>query len=314
MSPSREDGAGISRRTAIALVLVAAVLWSGGGVGVKLLDGTPALTIAGLRSLFAALPMLIALLARTRSSGENPLPLLRSPRVWGAATSYAVMVVSFVVAAKMTTAANAILLQYTAPIYVALLSWPLLKERVRPRDWLAVGGTVVGMAVFFLDDLSLSGKVGNLVAILSSFGFAGLPLLLRLEDRATLARGKRPGPHGPLLAITLGNAIAALVCLPGVLASPPASTKAWLVILLLGTCQIALPYLLYGMAIRVLDALESSLIASIEPILSPIWVVLATGEKPGRAALVGGAMIVAAVLLQTLGKAPSPSGAAAKVV
>ncbi len=302
-----------ARRVARGLVLAAAVLWSGGGAGVKLLGGCEARTIAGYRAVFAALVMGAALL-RTRRPAEV-LGALRRPRIWGAAASYALMVVCFVIAAKLTTAANAILLQYTAPIYVALVSPALLGERVGPRDLLAVAATVTGMVLFFLGDLSLDGRVGNLVAILSSFGFAGLPVWLRLEDRARRREGLPEDASAPLVAMTLGNLLAALVCAPRMLAAPPTTASAWEVLALLGTLQIAVPYLLYARAVRALPALESSLLASVEPILSPLWVLLATGERPGSSALAGGALIVCAVTFQATAKrAPARADAARDAV
>jgi drug/metabolite transporter (DMT)-like permease len=109
--------------------------------------------------------------------------------------------------------------------------------------------------------------------------------------------------------MTLGNVIAALVCAPWLLRAPPTEPREWGILFALGAFQIALPYLLYARAVRALPALESSLLASIEPILSPVWVVIATGERPARSALFGGALIVAAVTFQaTKPKAPEPTG------
>lgn len=291
---------GPTKAGARALVLAAAVMWSTGGLGVKLLGGCEARTIAGLRAVFAALVMGAALLHA--ASPSRIALVLRRPRVWGAAVSYAVMVVCFVVAAKLTTAANAILLQYTAPIYVAIVSPFLLREKVSTRDALAVLVTFAGMILFFIGDLSFDGKVGNAFAIVSSFGFAGLPVLLRLDDRARSRAGEDEEPTTPLVAMTLGNVLAALVCLPRVVAASPPSASAWLVIAALGGLQIALPYLLYARAVRVLPALESSLLASIEPILSPVWVFLLADERPGRSAVVGGGLIVCAVAFQATKK------------
>ena len=298
MTAARGAGSPLTKPWARSYVLLAAVLWSTGGLGVKLLGGCEARTIAGVRAVFAAIVMGAALL-----HGASPARIaaaLRRPRVWGAAVSYAVMVVCFVIAAKRTTAANAILLQYTAPIYVALVSPFLLDEKVGPRDALAVLMTLLGMVLFFLGDLSLEGKIGNVVAIVSGLGFAGLPVFLRMDDlaraRATPILPEEPAT--PLVAMTLGNVLAALVCAPVTLTAPPSSLGAWAVLAALGTLQIGVPYLFYARAVRVLPALESSLLASIEPILAPVWVFLLAHEKPGRSALFGGALIVAAVTFQ----------------
>ncbi len=294
-----------SRRTGALLVLGAAGLWSTGGVGVKVAAAEP-LVIAGLRSVFALLFMLGVLFVtarRTRVSAAALGGLFRRPLVWGAAASYALMIVLFVLAARRTTAANAILLQYAGPIYVALLSGPLLGERVGGRDLGLVGACFLGMALTFGGELGGGRTLGNVLAVVSGFGFAGLPLLLR-KDQPKLP--PEVAGHAPLFAMSLGNAIAAVVALPAIVTHPPegpAAVRTWTVIAALGTLQIGLPYVLYGAAVRRLRALESSLLATIEPVLSPIWVVLATGERPSLLAVAGGAVIVAAVAAQSLGRA-----------
>jgi drug/metabolite transporter, DME family len=290
-----------SRRTGALLVIAAAVLWSTGGVGVKVADAEP-LVVAGLRSAFALAFMLVVI--ATQLGGRLAVigALLRRPLVWAAAASYALMVVTFVLAARRTTAANAIFIQYTGPIYVALLSGPLLGEKPSRLDLVAIAGTVVGMALTFGGELGGGRAVGNALAILSSFGFAGLPLLLRVDQRRL---GPEVAAHAPLVAMSLGNAIAALVATPAVVAHPPSGptqVRTLVVLLLLGTLQIGLPYVFYGIAVRRLRALESSLLATVEPVLSPVWVLFATGEKPTAMAAAGGAVIVAAVAIQTIGK------------
>ena len=282
-----------SRRTGALLVLVAATLWSTGGVGVKIADAEP-IVIAGLRSAFALAFMGAVLLVTLRRRGEGAreaIALLRRPFVWGAAASYALMVVMFCLSARRTTAANAIFIQYTAPVYVALLSSRLLGEKPTTGDFVAVGASILGMALAFGGELGGGRMEGNLLAVLSSFGFAGLPLFLRLEER------HRAAPLAPLVAICLGNALAALVAVPSAISAPPHDGATWLVIVLLGTVQIGSPYVLYGIAVRRLRALESSLLAMLEPVLAPLWVVLATGEKPSVMAAVGGGVIIATVAL-----------------
>jgi DME family drug/metabolite transporter len=283
-------------------VLAAALAWSGGGLGVKLINES-SLTIAGYRSLFAIPVLAAAFMYHARNSPLAPSASLRAllgrRHVWGAAVGYAAMLVCFVLATKRTTAANAILLQYTAPIYVALLSWPLLAERVRAWDWLAVVGCVIGMGLFFSDRVSTgTGQIGNLIAIASSFGFASYPLFLRLAQKQLDREGEegaRLVPMLPLVAPILGNALAVVVCLPSMITSAPSSALAWSVLFALGTLQIGFAYVLYGSGVRRLRAVESTLLCTIEPILSPIWVVLVMGEQPSLNAIAGGAIIVVAV-------------------
>jgi DME family drug/metabolite transporter len=298
------------RRTGAVLVIAAATLWSTGGVGVKVAVAEP-MVIAGLRSVFALVFMAVVLAIGLRKSGAGfaiVTALLQRPLVWAAAASYALMVVSFVLAARRTTAANAIFIQYTGPVYVAMLGGPLLGERVTRRDLFAIAGCLAGMALTFGGEFGGGRAAGNVLAIVSSFGFAGLPLLLRLDQKRLLAAtddalAVRVAGHAPLVAMALGNAIAALVALPAMLAHPVSgdtATRTWLVLAALGLFQIGLPYVLYATAVRRLRALESSLLATVEPVLAPVWVVLATGEAPTPLAIAGGAMIVLSVAAQAV--------------
>ena len=301
MAPKTMVSTTASTKTSALLVVAAAVLWSTGGVGVKVADAEP-LVVAGLRSAFALVFMLGVIAVRLRGRLGVVATLLRRPLVWAAAASYALMVVMFVLSARRTTAANAIFIQYTGPVYVALLSGPLLGEKPSRRDVFAIAFCVLGMALTFGGELGGGRAVGNALAVLSSFGFAGLPLLLRVDQQridAALAA------DAPLVAMSLGNAVAAAVAVPAMIAHPPsgpAQAQTFGVLVLLGVFQIGLPYVLYGMAVRRLRALDSSLIATIEPVLSPIWVLIATGERPTVLAAAGGATIVSAVVVQTLGK------------
>lgn len=304
------------RLRGVLFVLGAAIAWSAGGLGVKLIDA-PALAIAGFRSLFAALVLAFALADVARRTGLTTGAALRALArrrlLWGAALGYALMVVSFVIATKLTTAANAILIQYSAPVYVALLSWPVLRERLRWWDWLAVCGCIAGMVLFFSDRVSSSGRLGDMVAVGSSFGFASLPLLLRLDQRRVEAdplADRRLAGLAPLFACLLGNAIAVVVCAPWMLTQAPASAASWAVLVPLGVLQIGVAYVLYSAGVRRLRAVESTLVCTLEPILSPLWVVLGTGERPTANAIAGGALIVAAVTAQGVIAAARPARAA----
>ena len=292
------------RRKGALYVVAAATLWSTGGLGVKIAVAEP-LVIAGMRSVFAFLFMAVVLLVGLRRSGEDGsivTTLLRRPLVWAAAASYALCVICFVLAVRRTTVANAIFLQYTANVYVALLAGPVLGEKLTKRDGFAVAACIAGMALTFGGELGGGRWAGNLLAIVSSFGFAALPVLLRLDQKRLLGSGEptasRIAGHAPLVAITLGNALGALVTLPSMVAHPVRGNATWAVLIGLGVFQIGLPYVLYGAAVKRLRAIETSLIATVEPVLSPIWVLLVVGEKPSPLALAGGAMILLAAVAQ----------------
>jgi drug/metabolite transporter, DME family len=302
-----------SRAGGVALVLAAAVLWSTGGVGIKSVD-LPPLALAGWRGLFA-LPVLagMALLRVRRAGGVPWRRSLSSPAPWVGVASYSVMVICFVVSTKLTTAADAIFIQYTSPVYVALLSWPLLRERVTWRDGVACLGVLLGMVLFFREGLSASARLGNAIAVVSSFGAAGLPLALRADQRRLGPGGGEASWHAaaisPSLVIAAGDALAVIVCLPAMLAAGLPSTGTLVTLALLGTGQIGLPYVLYGLAVPRLTAMEGALLPTLEPILNPLWVAVFTGEIPGVLAILGGACVLGSVLFRAAGAAPcSPAG------
>lgn len=287
-------------------VLAAAFLWSSGGLGVKSIEGLPPLAIAGLRAAFAAVTMLVITLLTARARGERPWPMLRRPFVWAAALGYAATVTAFVLSARMTTATNAILIQYTGPVYVAMLSWPLLGERPRRVDAIAMIGCLLGLFVCVGGELgappsasSAQNLRGLVFAVISSFGFASLPLCLRMDARR--ADPSVPITTAPLLAMTVGNIIAAvpLVLVPDAVRT--ISVHDLGIVVFLGVMQIAIPYVLYGMAVQRLSALKISLLAFVEPVLTPLWVFLGIGERPSVSALAGGVLILLSLAVQSTG-------------
>jgi len=276
VEPARVEVDPVHRR-AVLMLLATAILWSLGGLLIKWVDWNP-VAIAGMRSLIGA--AVIALIFR------KELRFTGSFEQIGAAVAYAGTVVLFVVANKLTTAANAILLQYTAPVYVALFGPWFLGERARGKDWLSLAVILLGMLLFFGDELSLEGYLGNGVALASGFCFAWLTLFLR-----------RHRDESAISALVLGNLLAGLIGLPFMFQSMPDATS-WIGLLLLGVVQLGLPYVMYALALRHVRAIEGILIPMIEPVLNPLWVFLLLGETPGPLALLGGAIILGAVIFR----------------
>jgi drug/metabolite transporter (DMT)-like permease len=263
---------------AIGYLALTAALWSFGGVLIKWVDWNP-IAIAATRS-WIALPLLLT------AAGKGHID--RSPAQWGGAVAYACTVLLFVSANKLTTAANAILLQYTAPVYVAVLGHYLLDERVKAIDALAVAAVLAGMSLFFLDRLSTANALGNGVAVLSGVAFACLVVFMRKQK------------HGsPLGSVFLGNLITGIAGIPFML-HPPRDASSWIGLLLLGIFQIGFSYLFYARAIRHVTALEGILVPVIEPILNPLWAFLFLGETPGHWALIGGVIVIATVIARSL--------------
>ncbi|MBB6217787.1 drug/metabolite transporter (DMT)-like permease [Anaerosolibacter carboniphilus] len=264
------------RVQAIIYLIVASLLWSLGGFFIKWVQWNP-VAIAGTRSAISA--MLI-------------WGVLRKPKfVWSkeqilCAVFYAGTVISFVIANKLTTAANAILLQYTAPIYVAVFGFVVLKEKTTKLDWVVIGVIIAGMILFFIDDFEMKNVLGNIIAIISGITFAATVLLMRKQKN-----------ESPLESILLGNILTAMIGVPFMFQSAPSSSS-WIGLILLGTIQLGLPYILYAKAIKSVTALEAVLIPVIEPIVNPIWVFLLLGEVPGRWSILGGIIVVIAVTLR----------------
>lgn len=262
-----------NRPKAILYLVITALLWSLGGLLIKLVNAN-ALAIAGTRSAIASLIIWM---------------YLRKPKfTWsaaqiGAALAYTGTVIFFVVANKLTTAANAILLQYTAPVYVAILGAWLLKEKVKLYDWGAILLTIGGMVLFFMDSLDTGGIVGNIIALLSGISFALFTVFMRMQKDGS-----------PLESVLLGNALTALIGLPFLFRNMP-DTKGWIGLLILGVVQLGVPYILYASAVKHLTALETILIPVLEPVLNPVWVYLTIGEAPGTMAFVGGAVVLVVI-------------------
>jgi len=264
---------------AVGQLLIAAVLWSLAGVLIKGINW-PALAVGGGRGLIAAL----FLVATNRG-----LKFTFSPVQVGAAAAYAGCTVTFVIANKLTTAANAILLQYTAPIWVALLGFWLLREKPTRADWYATAAALGGMTLFFANELQLKSVLGNLMGVLSGACFGVMAILMRRQKDSSAVE-----------SIILGNLLAFAIGLPAMITAPPMSATGWLLLLILGTVQLGLSYRFYARAIRHVTALEAVIIPIIEPVFNPVWVMLCFGERPSGYALVGGLIVLAAVTARAI--------------
>jgi drug/metabolite transporter (DMT)-like permease len=294
MSTSRQP----SRAAAIAVMLAAALLWSAGGVVIKTAPVSP-VAIAGWRAFFAIPVLGLVALARARGEPKAAWEALRSSWIWAAVASYALMVVTFVVATKLTTAANAIFIQYTSVVHVAILAWPVLRERTGWREGVACAGVLLGLLMFFGDRLAISSdraQTGNALAFVSSLAAAAVVLALRrnLRDRSPETSASTVSP---VIAFAAGNALTAIACSPWMFTNMPHDLPTWALLAAAGCLQTGISYVLYGMAVAWLTALESSLVSTLDPILNPVWVLLATGERPSRVAVVGGVLVIGSVVL-----------------
>lgn len=263
----------------VLLLVGASLCWSLAGVLIKYVAETwPGLAVASGRGFIAAL-FLLATCRGLRFTFSRD-------QVIGA-VGYAACTITFCTATTLTSAANAILLQYTAPIWVALLGAWLLGERSTRADWITIAVALAGMTLFFKDSLTLGHLGGDALAVFSGVCFAGMTVALRKQKDTS-----------PVESIVLGNLIAFLVGLPWILRSPALPSSGWGALVVLGVVQLGVSYWLYARAIRHVTALEAVLIPVIEPVLNPIWVVVFMGERPSRWAMVGGAIVLGAVTIR----------------
>jgi drug/metabolite transporter (DMT)-like permease len=204
------------------------------------------------------------------------------------AVCYAACMISFVTANKLTTAANAILLQYTAPLYAAVLGWIFLKEKAHALDWVTMAVVIGGMVLFFMDSLTLGGMEGNLLAIASGVFFAGAIVSFRAQKDGS-----------SLESMLLSHGLTLVVSIPFLLQGTP-TLAGWGALGFLGIFQIGLPSLLLNYGVKHVTAVQSLLTAVLEPLFNPLWVFLVLGERPGPRALAGGAINLAAVTARSL--------------
>ena len=277
------------------LLLAAAVLFSTGGAAIKATTLT-SWQVACFRSGVAALA-LVTLLPGARRGWEW--------RAWPVGAAYAATLTLFVLANKLTTAANAVFLQATAPVYMLLLGPLLLKERVRPGELRFMVLAITGMTLFFVGSERAVATApdpggGNVLAAFSGVTWALVIAGLRWIGRRTTSGAPSLAP------VVAGNLLVCAVCLPMALPVARFAPLDLAAIFYLGVVQIGLAYVCMTRAMRQVPALEASLLMLLEPVLNPVWAGLLHGERPSRWALAGGALILAATALHALRGDPRP--------
>ncbi|MDD4583652.1 MAG: EamA family transporter, partial [Eubacteriales bacterium] len=236
------------------------------------------MVIAGIRSLIAS-----GVYQLYRKQQKHPFVLNKQSFLCGFFLSGTL--IFFVAANKLTTAANAIVLQYCAPVFILILSALIFRQRFRFGDIVTVTATTAGISLFFLDKLSGGNFIGNLLAICAGIFFASMFLSTGRADEYSRSSG-----------ILLGHLFTAIIGIPFIFFYPtPITPGSVLSILALGIFQIGIPYIFYGLAIRHCSPLSCALISAIEPLLNPLWVFLFNGEAPGVFALIGGAIVISSV-------------------
>lgn len=274
------------------MILMAALLFSTGGAAVKAcsLSGWQ---VVSLRSGIATATLLVLLPAARKGW---------SWRTWLVGFAYAGTMISFVLANKLTTAANAVFLQSAAPLYILLLSPLLLKEKTRRHHLWFMATLAVGMWLILSGGQSVSETSpdplrGNLVGAITGLCWAFTVMGLRWLGRDRQGEPREPGGAQ---AVVCGNLVAWLVALPAALPIHGATSTDWAAVVFLGVFQIALAYVFILRGVRSVGALEVSLLVLLEPVLSPVWAWLVHGEQPALRVLLGGAVIILATALFTV--------------
>jgi len=269
----------MNHKKAILLTCIVALIWSLAGLNIKMIKWTP-YAIAGGRSLVAVL-LLIPTAVREK--------LWRIDRyAAGGALCYVAFNYCFITSTKLTTSAIAIMMQYTAPIYVAVFSYLFLKERITRKDIVSMLFVFLGMLLFFADESGGGTLKGNMIAVLNGVSFAGISIFLRLQKD-----GK------PVASMFWGNVLSAAVGLP-FMASAGLPDSSSLFYLLLAGLLVAASYTLYAVASTGLTALETVLIPIIDPVMNPVWVFLILGERPGVMSVIGACVVLTAVTLRVV--------------
>ena len=273
----------VTSRQGAALMVLTAFLWSSGGLLIKVIPWNP-VVISGLRSAVSAVLIYLYL----RLGGCR---LLLNRRVLLPALALAMTLDFFVVANKLTTSANAIVLQSTSPVWVLLLGVVLFRQRLSLLDGITVLCTAGGISLFFVEQLSAGGLLGNLIGLASGVWF-GLFFL---------TNGRLPDEDHVMSALFWAQIIAAATGVPFLFTDPPVLSPASVgALIVLGVFQLGLPYITYGIASRACPPLTCSLLSLIEPLLNPVWVFLAVGERPGTLALVGAAIVIVSITTRSV--------------
>ena len=281
------------RNKAVLQMLICAALWSTGGIFIKSIPWNP-MAIAGWRSLIAAGVVVIYL-----RWSHTAVRFTRRGAVNGALMCLTFL--AFVVANKLTTAANAIVLQFTAPVFLMLWSALVYKERFRRADLAAVACTLGGISLFFFDQLQPSHLLGNCVAIAAGAFMGGMYLTM----------GRTRDPAARMGGMLLGHLFTAAAGIPFTLfTETEISLTAVTCILALGVLQLGVPYILLALSSEDCPPLACSLLGAVEPLLNPVWVFLFDGEAPGPFALAGGAVVVLSITIWCIWQDRHPTPAA----
>ncbi len=275
-----------SQRRGVIFVFLAAVLYSIGGLCIKVIPWN-GMSINSARTLVACIVVGLYLLLTRHKLRLNRFVLLGAVCVCGTN-------VLFSLANKMTTAANTIVLQFTAPIFVILLSILFWKRKPKKLDVITCLIVLAGVICFFVDGLEMGGMAGNALALLSGLSYAGVFLLNDLPN------------SDPISSVFWGDVLSVLTGLPFLLQETEFSSVAIISVIILGAFQVGLAYIFMCIGLRTTPAVSASLISGIEPILNPVLVAIFYREAVGPMALVGAVIVIGSVIIYNVLKVKHP--------
>ena len=264
------------------LISLTAFLWSSSGLFIKILT-VNAFVISFYRSLIAAITLLVIVFTR-----KNKVKFEFDGLTVLASVFYAGILIFFVIANKMTTSANAIFLQFTAPIYLLFLEPLFLKTKFRRKDLITVLICVSGMFLFFAGILELGNIYGNFIAIAAGICFAMFSLFVKWK--------KNLGGENTILSVIFGNLLVAVICLPVMYSDISITTTQFYILLYMGVVQIGISYFIFNIGIKYVSATESMIIGMLEAVFNPVWVFLGVGEVPSVQAIIGGVIIFGGII------------------
>ena len=281
------------KRRGSLFILAAAVFWSTGGFFIKYIS-LDAFGISLWRSGLASITLYIFYRFNFKADRKQFASEWYSLRTLSTAVVYAALLVLFVMATKLTTSANAIFLQYTAPVYVLFFDPIISRTKIKRADSIAVLITIAAMGLFFVGKFETSSVIGNILALISGVCFAGYTLLLK-HEKTTEAMRWQSVIVGHLIIVV----VMLILTLTGNAIAMPQNIQEAGMLCFLGVMQIGVPYALFTKGIHHVRALDALLLSMLEPVLNPVWVFIGVHETPSEYAIAGGAIILAVVIIRT---------------
>jgi drug/metabolite transporter (DMT)-like permease len=274
------------KQKGLIYISVAALLWSSSGLFIKISGRLElnAFQISFFRSLIAAITIIsISTFQKKKIKFEFDVISIFC------AISYSGILIFFVIANTLTTAANTIFLQFTAPIYLLFLEPFFLKTKFQMKNLITVVVCILGMALFFMGRLETGNLYGNMFGILSGISFALFSLFLKWKKQIHKT-------ENTLSQIAMGNILVAIICFPIIIGKLIISPVGFVILSFLGIFQIGISYVIYNEGIKYVSATESLIIAMLEAVFNPFWVYIGIGESPSNYALLGGAVILIGIV------------------